>query len=252
MERVFRGRRGAGELDYVCAWFEKASEFVQGTSIRCALVATNSIVQGEQVPILWSPMLGRGIRIDFAHRTFRWTSEAIGKAVVHVVIVGFSENGLRNQKLLFDYDNAAGDAHELVVSEINPYLLDAPAWHIPVARRTPVSPDAPRASFGSMPNDDGNLILEREARERLLELDPGAAPFVRPLIGAKGMLQGRARWCLWLPGVEPNELRRHPFVMQRIEAVKTYREASSRKQTKELAKTPSLYGEIGQHDEAYL
>lgn len=252
MEHVFGGRRLTGELDYVSAWFEKAREFIDGTGVRCALVATNSIVQGEQVPILWRPMMEHGVRIDFAHRTFNWTSEAIGRAAVHVVIVGFSMMGLRPVKVLFDYDNERGDAHELVVEEINPYLVDAPYWIVPSGRRNPVSTTAPRASFGSMPNDGGNLILSDDERERLLAVDPSASNFVRRLIGARQLIRGQQRWCLWLDGVAPAELRKHTLVMQRVEAVRTYREASRRTQTRELAKTPALFGEIRQPKSDYL
>ncbi len=248
MTRIFGGTT---VLDYVAAWFAKATAYIDDTEARVAFVATNSIVQGEQVPELWPNLLDKGIRIDFAHRTFRWTSEAPGRAAVHVVIIGFSEGGLRPRKLIYDYETATSEPQEREAEQINPYLTDAPADIIPKRSRTPLM-SAPEIQFGSMPNDGGHLLLDEEEVETIRRADPVASKYIRELLGADGMLDGGRRWCLWLVHAEPEELRRSTVLRERIARVKDHREASKRATTKELAKTPQLFGEIRQPTERYL
>jgi hypothetical protein len=249
MERLFGGTT---VLDYVSSWFEKASLYVKGHQTRVAFVATNSITQGEQVPELWPRLLDRGMRLDFAHRTFKWTSEAPGRAAVHVVIIGFSDGGRRKVKLLYDYDKPTIDEpHERVVTEINPYLADAPADVIPTRARTPLLP-VPAMRFGSMPNDGGHLILDRETRDAISANDPIASKYIRVLLGADGMLDGTERWCLWLKGADPSDLRASSELHQRLAAVKEYREKSKRAATRKLAATPALFGEIRQPAKRYI
>ncbi len=251
MKAIFGSARGAGELDYVAAWFARAAEYIEGHSTRVALVATNSLSQGEQVPALWPGLLARGIAIDFAHRTFAWTSKAPKAAAVYVVIIGFSDSGQRPVKLLFDYATPTADPTENIVSRINPYLVEADNV-IPTPRRTPLAPGAPLMVFGSMPNDNGHLILSEDERADLLGSEPAAAPLVRELIGAKEMMRGTHRYCLWLEGASPTLVRSLPTVMGRIAAVKAYREDSTRAATKKLAATPGLFGEIRQPTTRYL
>lgn len=148
MTRVFAAAKGHGELDYIAAWFDLASRYVAGQPTRVAFVATNSLVQGEQMPALWPRLLDRGMALDFAHRTFKWTSEARGRAVVHVVIVGFSQGGKRSPKLLYDYETPTSTPHERVVARINAYLAEGPNT-IVRPRRTSLLPVSPIA-FGSI------------------------------------------------------------------------------------------------------
>lgn len=249
MELIFKGLTGTGILDYVTAWYLKAARYIQGTAIRCAFVSTNSITQGEQVPALWKPLLALKIKIHFAHRTFAWGSEARGRAHVHVVIIGF---GLATDaaKRLFDYDDINGDAHETTARNINPYLLD---FHdLIIEPRSNSISDAPQMSFGNMPNDGGHLLMEDDDKKAFLRAEPKASTYVKALMGSDEFLNGDKRWCLWLKGASPADLRKLPKVLERVNAVKAYRTKSKRAQTKELAKVPSLFGEIRQPTGEYI
>jgi hypothetical protein len=250
MTRVFGGVPGTGELDYVAAWFERASQYVKGTPIRAAFVATNSLVQGEQVPALWPRVRGRGIAFDFAHRSFKWTSEARGKAAVYVVIIGFSDGGLRTPKLVFDYDTPTADPHVRRVRRLNAYLVDGPDVVIR-PRRSPLVRSAPRMSFGSMPNDGGSLIVTAGDKPKV-DVDPVAAKYLRVLLGAEELMHGGQRWCLWLVDADPTDLRKSPVLKTRIDGVFQHRSKSDRPATKQLAATPSLFGERRQPEGDYL
>lgn len=250
MELVFKGHRGTGILDYVTAWYLKAARFIQGTSIRCAFVSTNSITQGEQVPAIWKPLYTLKINIHFAHRTFAWGSEARGRAHVHVVIIGFGLSAV-DPKRLFDYDDINGDAHETTARNINPYLIDFSDLIIE-PRSTPIAECVPKMSFGNMPNDDGHLLMEDDEKKAFLKEEPKAVSVIKPLMGSDEFLNGDKRWCLWLKDASPADLRKLPKVLERVNAVKKYRLASKRQQTKELAKVPSLFGEIRQPSGEYI
>ncbi len=222
----------------------------QRRAIKCAFVSTNSITQGEQVGVLWSQMLAQGIRIHFAHRTFQWTNDAPGKAAVHCVIVGFAafEAG---KKRLFEYAEIQGPPHEVAVENINPYLVDAPDVVLG-KRRVPISRNAPPIVFGSMPNDGGNLLLSAEERKALLDAEPESQRFLRRLLGSEEYINGVERWCLWLVDASPSQLKALPLVRKRIERVKAKRLESLRATTRELADTPSLFGEIRQPRGRYV
>ena len=217
--------------------------------IRCAFVSTNSICQGEQVGVLWGELHRRGIRLGFAHRTFKWTNEAPGKAAVHCVIVGF---GLQEpeRRRLFEYADVDGIPHERVVAQLNAYLVDAPEVVLP-SRREPLC-DVPSMVFGSMPNDGGHLLLSDEERNALLAAEPDAAPWIRPFLGAEEFINGIARWCLWLPEISPAEFARLPMVQKRVDAVRGHRAGSSRGATNKLAATPTLFGEVRQPKGRYV
>jgi hypothetical protein len=236
-------------LDYVAAWYLKAVPLVRASSIRCAFVSTSSITQGEQVGVLWSDLLRRGIKIQFAHRTFRWTNEARGMAAVHCVIIGFG--GLEvPRKMLFEYETPDGEPHGVQAANINPYLVDAPDVLLE-SRQVPLSP-VPRMDFGSMPNDGGHLLLEDAEKAELLAKEPGAARWIRPFLGAEEFLNGTKRWCLWLVDIEPHELRALPEVSHRVAAVKATRLASAREGTRRRADFPGLFAEIRQPQSQYL
>ncbi|OYW84706.1 hypothetical protein B7Z17_03655, partial [Candidatus Saccharibacteria bacterium 32-49-10] len=173
---VWDGVKGAGVLDFVTAWHKKAAELIQHTSIHVALVSTNSITQGEQVGILWGELFEKGIRLDFAHQTFKWNNDAKGIAAVHCVILGFSVVG-RHEKRLFEYDDLKGEPNEIAVKNINPYLVDAPNVTLD-KRRKPLC-DVPEMTYGSMPNDGGNLLLTQQEKDELLEAEPQAEKWIR-------------------------------------------------------------------------
>lgn len=250
MELVFGKLKGAGELDYVTAWYEKAAKYMRDTSIKTAFVSTNSIAQGEQTGILWPELFQQGVKIFFAHRTFKWSNEAPGKAAVFCVVIGFALHE-PERRHLFDYEDPSGEPHLIEAKNINPYLVDAPDIVV-VARRTPIS-DVPPAVFGSMPNDTGQFLFEDAVeKDAFIAQEPGAAKFIRPLLSAKEYLQGGLRYCLWLKDASPEELRALPLVMRRVETVRMNREASARAATRALAETPYLFGEDRQPDTNYI
>lgn len=223
-------------MDYVAAWYVLASRYIVGTEIRCAFVATNSICQGEQVALLWKPLFDDyGIHIDFAHRTFRWDSEANSKAHVHCVIVGFSIAPNTKNKLIYTSERP------LIVKNINAYLLDGD--DIFITGRTKPLCDVNAIRKGNQPTDDGNLILEFDEMQSLIETDPLSKKYIKKLIGAKEFINNTNRYCLWLVNTPPSELRAMPRVMQRIERVKKFREASRDAGTRKLALTPTLFRE---------
>jgi hypothetical protein len=244
VDNVFHDIPGAGLLDFVSAWYRKAADYMaDNPKIKTAFVSTNSITQGEQVSVLWSDLLKRGVKIHFAHRTFQWSSEARGKAAVHCVIIGFALRDVEDQ-WIFDYENPQAEPHEIKVSRINPYLLDAPDILVN-ARSTPLC-GSPIMINGSIPADGGNLILSPDEKTSLLAREPQAQPWIRPFIGADDFINRLERYCLWLADCPPDQLRQMPLVVQRIKAVRNMRLASQKAATQEKAKTASLFTEIRQ------
>ncbi|MCB0781719.1 MAG: class I SAM-dependent DNA methyltransferase, partial [Flavobacteriales bacterium] len=239
--QVFPGLKGAGTLDYVCGWYGLAAQYMKahgGKYTRTAFVSTNSITQGEQVGVLWGPLLEQGFKIHFAHRTFRWNNEARGVAAVHCVIVGFGDFEVP-VKRLFSYDDPKGPAHEEKAKNINPYLVDG--RDVVISSRSKPLCAVPEISFGNMPLDGGNLILSNDEKIALVKEDPDSAPYIRPLISARELMNGIPRWCLWLVHAEPVDLKRHPRIIERIEGVRAFRAASRAPSTRKFAATPTLF-----------
>ncbi|HIY13385.1 MAG TPA: methylase [Candidatus Agathobaculum merdipullorum] len=231
----------AGKIDYVSGWYFKASAFMQGTGIRTAFVSTNSITQGEQVAGVWKPLYDRfGIHIDFAHRTFRWDSEASVKAHVHCVIVGFSIAQNNEKHRLYTSDHVA------IAENINAYLLDAP--NVFISNRNKPLCEVPLMTTGNRPADGGHLIIENNDYEDFISKEPNAIPYIKKLIGSAEFINNKKRWCLWLVGVSPAELRKMPEVMKRVQACKTDRENSPDAGRQKLAETPSLFRETNNPD----
>lgn len=241
---VWENAKGTGNLDYVTGWYKKAAEVVQGSRIQVAFVSTNSITQGEQVPIFWRQMLNMGIHIDFAYRTFRWDSEASIKAHVHCVIIGFSVLPEKKKRRLYTTENYQE------VNNINPYLIDAPS--VLIEGRSRSICNALPILYGSMPIDDGHLILRQEDVDKLLSENPNNQRFIKKYVGGAELIQGKKRWCLWLKGATPKELQSSSIIMERIKATAEFRKSSKRPQTLELANTPALFGEIRQPDTEML
>ncbi|MDR0499531.1 MAG: N-6 DNA methylase, partial [Holophagales bacterium] len=230
MRDIFGDTKGLGNIDYVTAWYKKTIDLMEGATIRSAFVSTNSITQGEQVAILWKPLMERGLFINFGISTFKWSSEAKGKAAVHCVIVGFS--------------------FEKTEPNINPYLIKAPTVFI--ERRTKPICDVPEMVFGSMPNDGGNLIIEENEYNDFIRSEPAALPYIRRFMGSESFINNMKRWCLWLLDVTPSELRKMPLVMERVEACRRHRLKSKRDATYRLAETPMLFAEIRQPNQMYV
>ncbi|HEY3322408.1 MAG TPA: DNA methyltransferase [Planctomycetota bacterium] len=257
MAHIWSGVQGAGILDYVTCWYCKAAEYIAGTNIGVAFVSTNSITQGEQVGILWGELFRHWrIKIIFGHRTFPWTSEARGKAHVHVVIIGFGREDKPNKRI-YEYDVNDGHVTMSIVANISPYLLAA--GDTTVQTRTKPVGDAPPINYGSMmidkdrkDGDEAGLIITREHKEALLRETPALKPYIRVLYGGEEFLNGTERWCLWLADAPPEILRTSPLLRERIDGVRRFREKSNRPQTQELALTPTLFGEIRQPKTKYL
>ena len=236
--------KGVNILDYVTGWYKKASDFIDNTNIQSAFVSTNSITQGEQVPIFGKFLLENDIKINFAYRSFKWNSESKDKAGVHCVIIGFGKKSREIKKI---YPN---EMQSIVAENINPYLVEAPSILIE-NRKKPIC-NVPEIKFGSMPVDGGNLILEKEDVDELLAENPANAEMIREFLGAAEFLQNKKRWCLWLKDVSPEKIKKSKIIMQRIKAVAEFRRQSTRPQTVILADTPTLFGEIRQPDTDYL
>ncbi|MFA5011256.1 MAG: DNA methyltransferase [Ignavibacteria bacterium] len=243
MDLIFNGIKNYGVLDYVCAWYIKATEYIKNVNIKVAFVSTNSISQGEQVGILWSYLLSQNIHIDFAHRTFKWDNEAKGKAAVHVIIIGFANYDTKNKRL-FDYEDIKADPVEIKTNRINPYLVDSD--NLLFLSRNNSLCDVPDITFGSMPNDDGNFLFTDEEKNQFLKDEPNAIKFIKPLISGREFLHNEKRWCLWLEDIKPSEIKELPEVEKRIQKVKTYRLKSNREATRKLSSYPYLFGEIRQ------
>jgi hypothetical protein len=248
MVQVFREFKNIGDIDYVVSWFYRAAEYIQGTQIKVGLVATNSITQGEQVPLVWGLLFDRfKIKIHFAHRSFAWVSEARGKAHVHVVIIGFGAFDVTG-KHIYDYETEK--ATVVNASNISPYLT--PGSDSFVTKQSKPICDVPEMRCGNKPTDDGNLILTDEEKAAFLRDEPGAKKFLYRFTGSEEFINGNMRWCLWLKDATPDELRSMPKVMERIERVKEFRLKSTAEPTRKAAKTPTLFFFISQPETNFI
>ncbi len=232
VEAVFAGWNNVGNLDYVACWYKKAADLMKGTTIRAALVATNSISQGEQAAILWQPLL-KDVHIDFAYRTFRWVSEAVDMAHVHCVIIGFSSAPNDKPKVIYDGET------QIIAQNINGYLRDETS--ILVTSRTKPLCDVPEIGIGNQPIDDGNYLFTAEERDAFVKKEPRAAQYFHPWYGADEFINCRPRYCLWLGECSPAELRSMPRCLKRVAAVRQFRLASRRASTVRLADMPTRF-----------
>ena len=247
---VWGKTRGSGSLDYVCNWFRRAAEYIDDTDTRVAFVSTNSISQGEQPPVLWGYLSGLDMHIDFAHRSFNWTNEARGKAAVHVVITGFSQGRKPGKKPLWTYADINKPGIRSEVVSINAYLAAAPEVIVHSAQM-PIQ-GFRQMFFGSMARDGGHLFLTPEEAAEVRKIDPVAAKYLRRIYGAAELIQGKERWCFWLVGAEPADLRTSPTLRTRLAAIAKLRAESPAKSTQDAASTPGLFVQNGQPSERYL
>ncbi len=240
-DAVFHGVKNAGLLDFVSGWYRLAADYMKrhpGT--RAAFVSTNSITQGEQVGVLWPDLFRRGIRIDFAHRTFKWVNEASGKAAVHCVIIGFGIGEPPFPRRIFDSKDLESVATPILAKNINPYLVDANDVVV-TNRETPISPGTPESRLGNQPIDGGNYLFTSEEKRSFIALEPAASQFFRRWLGSVEFINGIERWCLWLGEASPAQLRSMPECLKRIDAVMKTRLASKREETRKLAKKPTRF-----------
>lgn len=219
-------------LDYVCAWYKKASNYIANTKIETAFVSTNSIVQGETVSRFWDFM--KGDVINFAYKTFVWDSEASAKAHVHCVIISFSKIS-RSDKFLYD------NGRSTLAKNINYYLIDGD--NILVRSRNKPICDVPKMIYGNKPADGGNLIIEDEDLNDFISRDPNSKKFIYPLLGASEYIKGKKRWCLWLVGASPDELKKCPLILERVRKCKEVRENSVAAGIRKFAATPTLFAQ---------
>ncbi len=275
---VWGNARNIGNVDYVSCWYRKAADLTRGTGTKCALVSTNSITQGEQVAIMWKPLFARGIKIDFAYRTFRWDSESTEKAHVHCVIVGFSqgdkESGIWeaenqesedihqesvNDELRVNSGESIVNRSELSTSNyslptkfiidekgerhaarnINGYLLDAS--DIFVESRSKPLCEVPEIGIGNKPIDGGNYLFTQEEKDAFVKKEPRAEKYFKKWLGSDEFINRYSRWCLWLGDATPAELVKIPLVMERVKAVREFRLASRSAPTQKLAEKPTHF-----------
>ncbi len=230
--------QGLGDLDYVCCWYKKAYELIKNANTRCAFVSTNSVTQGGAVANLWKPLFKNGLHFDFAWRTFKWENETTNKgnmAAVHCVVIGFSVAEYNKTKYIF-----MGDKQKIEALNINGYLLDAPSVFIE-KRMLPIC-NVPQICLGGQPIDDGNLTLTEEEKNTLIQKEPIAEKFIRPYMMGKDFIDRKPRYCLWLQGANPTDLRKCHEVMKRIEKVRDFRLSSNRTSTLRAAEFPTLFG----------
>ena len=233
VNRIFSGWKNAGNLDYVSCWYKKAADFMACTNIRAALVSTNSVTQGEAVANLWKPLFDTGVHIDFAHRTFIWDSEAKVKAHVHCVIVGFSIADNPTPKVIFDGERRQN------VKNINAYLLDAENVFVD-SRSKPIC-DVPEIGIGNKPIDGGFYLFQKEEMELFISKEPSSAKWFMPWYGSQEFINRTHRYCLWLGKCPPNELRKMPECLKRVEAVRDFRLTSKSAGTRKLADKPTRF-----------
>ena len=232
-------------IDYVTGWYYKASSLIRNSATKCAFVSTNSITQGEQVTAIWRPIIERfRIHFIFAYRTFRWDSEASLKAHVHCVIIGFCAYPIAQEKIIYDNDKI------IKASNINGYLLDAP--NVYIEKNSKPLCDVPIMIRGSSPIDDGNLLLTIEEKDDYIVKEPQGAKFLRPFMMGKDFINRKPRWCFWLVGATPAEIKACPILMKRIEATHKFRLQSSKAATVQSAATPTLFGEMRPCDSDYV
>ena len=236
----------ANSIDYVGAWYYKAAEMMQDTTIKAAFVSTNSITQGEQVAPLWDDLLtAYSVEIIYGYRTFIWDSEASAKAHVHCVIIGFCCYECLDTKIIYD-----GQTHQNATN-INPYLVDAPNITI-VSQGSPIC-DVPRITKGNQPTDDGNFILSEDERKRMLEIDPSVEDLIHRYIGGKDFLNNNEiRYCLWLKDVAPSRYTHNKEIMRRLQNIREFREKSTAEPTRKSAEWAYRFFSSPQTDEPYI
>lgn len=247
MDLAFAGFDTYGKLDYVAAWYKKAADLMQGTTIQAAFVSTNSICQGESVATMWKPLVEkRALTITFAYQTFRWDSEADIKAHVHCVIVGFCCFPFPQKRKLF-----TNTTIPYLVENINGYLYAAPNVFVQ-GRTKMLTKGFPEMTKGSQPTDGGNLFLTKEEKDELISKYPQTANYIKRFVGAEEFINNKERYCLWLKGVSPHEYVNVPPVMERLQKVREMRSASPTASVKRDADTPMLFTQIRQPEGNYL
>ncbi|MGK4333568.1 class I SAM-dependent DNA methyltransferase [Lonsdalea quercina] len=247
MQAVFSEFKALGALDFVACWFWKGAQYIQHSRAELALVATNSICQGEQVATLWPPIFSLGLNIHFAYPTFPWVNHARDKAAVHVIIIGLSAQS-KTRKL---YQKVDGEWHCKLVSNISPYLVEGNHVTVCPHKKSLVN-GVSFLLFGNKPTDGGHLLLSRLERDELLKKEPKAERWIKKLLGADEYLNSKERWCLWLVGITDDELQAMPFIYQRVQRVAETRRKSPDKGAQKMAERPHQFRDLNNPDNYIL
>lgn len=250
IQNIFIDRNGKqypkiGKLDYVACWYMKAAKYIEDSTVRCAFVSTNSVTQGEQVSIMWQPILNDWhIKLNFGYRTFNWDNEAKNKAHVHVVIIGFSLINNKDKVLVDENGNVSDN------TRLNPYLVNGPT--IFITNRRKAICNVSKMTKGSQPTDNGNFYFSLSEKREVQEKDTVASSYIRKILGSREFINRKDRFCLWLKDAKPADLRKDPLIRSRITAIKDFRLKSTKKATRESALTPWLFQEDRQPKTDYL
>ncbi|HHA1304996.1 TPA: DNA methyltransferase [Enterobacter kobei] len=238
MQEVFSNFKSLGSLDFVACWFWKGANYIRNSQAELALVATNSLCQGDQVSILWPSVFALGLHIHLAYPTFAWANNARDKAAVHVIIIGLSSRAKKGKLFQKVNDNW----HCEHVDNISPYLTKG-GNIIVKPSQLPICHNIKPMIKGNQPTDGGHLLLTPEEYRELLKIEPRALPWIKKVIGATEFLNGKDRWCLWLDGITMDELRSMPYVYQRVQLVADMRRKSPDPGTQKLANKSHLFRE---------
>ena len=249
MKSVFGAKtKGIGNLDYVTAWYRKATEYMNGTNIIASFVSTNSIVQGEHIPLFWKSLYEQfPVSIVFAYQTFKWDSEAKEKAAVHCVVIGFTVRVIpySGKKWLFLNGGMVKEANN-----IHPYLIDMP--NIFIENRSKPLFDCSPLVYGSFALDDGNYTISETEYNEIITQEPGIAKYLKLFIGSEEFINGKKRYCIWLKGADIRDIKKSHILSERVSNVQSWRSKSGRKETVAAASTPTLFAEIRQPDSDYM
>ncbi|MBE0464858.1 class I SAM-dependent DNA methyltransferase [Halomonas colorata] len=241
MANVFASFKSFGMLDFVACWYWKSAQYISGRNAEFALVSTNSICQGEQVAVLWKPILDKDLKIKFAYQTFSWKNHAKQNAAVHVVVIGVTNASDFNGAAIFKEQNNKS-IHRVEVENINPYLVEG--HDTVINSRSKSLSSVPEMVYGNKPVDGGNLLLSTAEKDQLIQSEPGVAKWIKRVLGAQEFIQSKERWCLWLVGAPLGEINDMPLVNKRIESVREMRAHSKKVATQKIADRPNLFGEI--------
>jgi len=248
VKHVFADNKNAMKLDYVTAWFKKASEMMKSTNIQTAFVSVNSICQGESVPTLWEDLFSKGIEIIFAYQTFKWTNEAKGKAAVMCIIVGFAVVQIKKEKRLYANDTFS------IVSNINGYLHNAPNVFVKTRSKS-INRAVAKVVQGSPPADNGDLQLSHKEMEDFILKYPEAKEFIKPFLGSKEFINDAgeySRYCFWLKDIAPNKFSKIPELRERFQRISKYRAESPVDRIQKTADRPYLFTQNRQPDSDFI